>query len=101
MTFGGKILLWWLCAPGTPPITDEESEFYLRQALDKNLTCEVALAMRSSHRLKQDKSQEEYCDQIRSYALNTYLGHLKYALTASLTIPILASNQIKRFPCRF
>ncbi len=31
----------------------------------------------------------------RSYALNTYLGHLRYILTASLTIPILASNQVK------
>ncbi len=31
----------------------------------------------------------------RSYALNIYLGHLRYVLTASLTIPILASNQVK------
>jgi TnpA family transposase len=31
----------------------------------------------------------------RSYALNTYLGHPRYVLTASLTIPILASNQVK------
>ncbi|WP_068470552.1 hypothetical protein [Candidatus Protochlamydia phocaeensis] len=51
-------------APGKPPITDEESEFYLRQAVDKNLTCEVALAMRSFYRLKEDKSQEEYWDQM-------------------------------------
>ncbi len=34
-------------------------------------------------------------DANRSYALNTYLGHLRYVLTASLTIPILASNQVK------
>lgn len=51
-------------APGTPPITDEESEFYLRKALEKKLTCEVALAMRSFYRLKKDKSQEEYWDRM-------------------------------------
>nr|MBA3284904.1 hypothetical protein [Nitrosopumilus sp.] len=34
-------------APGTPPITDEKAEFYLRKALEKKLTCEVALKMRS------------------------------------------------------
>ena len=59
------LLLLSICnrAPGTPPITDEESEFYLKQTLEKKLTCEVALAMRSFYRLKEDKSQEEYWDQ--------------------------------------
>jgi hypothetical protein len=51
-------------APGTPPITNEESEFYLKKALEKKLTCEIALAMRSFYRLRQDKSQEENWDQI-------------------------------------
>ena len=51
-------------APGIPPITEEESEFYLRKALDKKLTCEVALAMRSFYNLKKDKLQEEYWDQM-------------------------------------
>ncbi|MFA6916363.1 MAG: hypothetical protein WC222_08195 [Parachlamydiales bacterium] len=50
--------------PGTPPITDEEAEFYLRKALEKKLTYEVALKMRSLYRLKEDKSQEEYWDQM-------------------------------------
>ena len=51
-------------APGRPPITDEESEFYLRKALEKNLTSEVAFTMKGFYRLKKDKSQEEYWDQI-------------------------------------
>jgi hypothetical protein len=52
-------------APGTPPITDEESEFYLMKAAEKRLTCEVAFSMRSFYRLiKEDKFQEEYWDQI-------------------------------------
>lgn len=51
-------------APGIPPITDEESEFYLKKALETKLTYEVALAMRSFYKLKEDKSQEEYWDQV-------------------------------------
>lgn len=51
-------------APGIPPITDEESEFYLRKALKKKLTCEIALAMRSFYKFKEDSSQEEYWDQM-------------------------------------
>ena len=50
-------------APGTPPITDEESEFYLKKALEKELTSEIALKMRSLYRFKKDKFQEEYWDQ--------------------------------------
>lgn len=51
-------------APGTPPVTDEESEHYLKKALEKKLTCEVALAMRSFYKLKEDTSQEEYWDRM-------------------------------------
>lgn len=51
-------------APGIPPITDEESESYLREAVETKLTSEVALAMRSLYRLKQNTSQEEYWDQM-------------------------------------
>lgn len=60
------LLLLSICnrAPGTSPISDEESEFYLRKALKKKLTCEVALAMKSFYRLKKDKTHEEYWDQM-------------------------------------
>ena len=56
-------------APGTPPITNEESEFYLRKALETNLTYEVAVAMKTFYKFKKDKSkedkaQEEYWDQV-------------------------------------
>lgn len=51
-------------APGTPPITDEQSEFFLREALETKLTCEVALAMRGLYKQKHDKSQEEYWNQV-------------------------------------
>lgn len=51
-------------APGTPPITDAEAEFYLGQALEKKLTYEVALKMRNFYRIKEDQSQEEYWNQM-------------------------------------
>lgn len=51
-------------APGTPPITDEEAELYLNQALEKKLTYEVALGMRGLYRVKKNKSQEEYWSQM-------------------------------------
>lgn len=51
-------------APGIPPITKEESETYLRKALEKELNCEVALKMRSFYKLKGDKFQEEYWDNL-------------------------------------
>ncbi len=51
-------------APGSPPITDEESEFYLRKALEKKLTCEAAFTMRSLCKLKGDEVQAEYWDQM-------------------------------------
>ncbi len=63
---GELLLLLSNCnsAPGTPPITDEESEYYLRRALEKKLTYEVALNMRSLYRQKEDKAQEAYWDQM-------------------------------------
>lgn len=51
-------------APGIPPITNEESEFYLRKSLEGKLTCEVALAMKSFYRLREDKTQENYWDGV-------------------------------------
>jgi hypothetical protein len=51
-------------APGIPPITDEESEFYLRQTLQKKITCEVALTMENFYKIKNDKLQKEYWNQI-------------------------------------
>jgi hypothetical protein len=56
-------------APGTPPISDAESEFYLKKALETKLTYEVALAMKSFYKFKEDKSkedkvQEEYWDHV-------------------------------------
>lgn len=51
-------------APGCPPITDEKSEFYLRKAIEKKVTCEAAFTMRSFCKLKGDEFQTEYWDQI-------------------------------------
>lgn len=51
-------------APGKPPITDEESEFYLKKALKKRLTSEVAFTLKGFYRLKNDKDQEAYWDQM-------------------------------------
>jgi hypothetical protein len=50
--------------PGFPPITDEESEFYLRKAIEKKLTCQAAFTMRNLCKLKGDKFQEEYWDRM-------------------------------------
>ena len=50
--------------PDTPLITDEEAESYLRQALAKKLTSEVALSMRALYREKNNKSQENYWDHM-------------------------------------
>lgn len=51
-------------APGTPPITDEESEFYLKKAIEKKVTSESAFTMKNICKLKGDKSEEEYWDQM-------------------------------------
>ncbi len=50
-------------APGTPPITDEEAESYLRRALSKKLTYEIALSMRSLCKDKGDTIQADNWDQ--------------------------------------
>lgn len=47
-----------------PPITEEESEFYLRKALEKQVTAEAALMMRSLYRDKNDQHQEKYWDRM-------------------------------------
>lgn len=51
-------------APPPAPITDEESEFYLKKALEKKLTYEVASAFRYFYRWKEDKAQENYWDKV-------------------------------------
>lgn len=51
-------------APGSPPITGEESESFLKKTLKNKITCEVALAMRSFYKLKKDRPQEMYWDQM-------------------------------------
>lgn len=63
---GELLLLLSNCnsAPGTPPITNEQAELYLMKALEKKLTCEVALKMRGLYRLKKNQSQEKYWDQM-------------------------------------
>ena len=50
--------------PGIPPITREEAESYLKKALEKKLTCELAIKMRGLYRQKNNQSQEEYWNQI-------------------------------------
>lgn len=51
-------------APGTPPITDEESEFFLRSALEKKVTYGVALKMKNLCERKGDNSQAQYWSQM-------------------------------------
>lgn len=47
-------------APGTPPLTDQEAEVYLLEAISKKVTYEAALMMRSLARNKKDVEQEKY-----------------------------------------
>ena len=61
------LLLLFSCyiAPGTPPITQDESEFYLKKAVEKKITSEAALAMRGFYRYKKGGLQEEeYWDRM-------------------------------------
>lgn len=51
-------------APDTPPITEEEAESYLRKSVEKKITFETALMMRTLCERKGDKSQAEYWDQM-------------------------------------
>lgn len=48
-------------APGTPPISDEEAEKYLKRAIDKKLTYEAALKMRG---VTKDPMQKNYWDLV-------------------------------------
>lgn len=49
-------------APGTPPISDQESEIYLKRAIEKKITYESAVMMRGLSRDKNDQKQEKYWD---------------------------------------
>lgn len=51
-------------APGTPPITHQEAELYLKKSMEKKLTAESAFKMKNIYRLKENKPLEEYWDQI-------------------------------------
>ncbi len=50
-------------APGKPPISDDESEMFLRRALAKKITYEGALKMRGLVRNKKDSELEMYWDK--------------------------------------
>jgi hypothetical protein len=51
-------------APGVPPITDAESEYYLKKAIEKKVTSESALTMRSFYKCKGDRVREMYWDRM-------------------------------------
>ena len=51
-------------APGTPSISDGESETYLKRAIAKKLTYEAAIWMRGLARSKNDQEQEKYWDKL-------------------------------------
>lgn len=51
-------------APGSPPVSNEEAESYLLKASKKEMTFEVALAMKTHHKLKHERSAAVYWDQI-------------------------------------
>lgn len=51
-------------APGSPPITDEESEYYLREAIKKKITSESAFLMRILYKQKGNESQTNYWDEM-------------------------------------
>lgn len=50
-------------APGVPPITDQEAEGYLRRSIEKKITYESALSMRSLYR-NGDSDQYKYWDEV-------------------------------------
>lgn len=50
-------------APGIPPMTDQDSEMYLKQALDKKMSFEAAIKMRGIARSKQNSELELYWDK--------------------------------------
>lgn len=49
-------------APGTPPITIQESEAYLKRAIAKKMTYEAALMMRGLARKQKNQENEKYWD---------------------------------------
>lgn len=51
-------------APGKAPITKEESEEYLKKSIEKKLTYESALMMRTLFEEKKDKTQTDYWDKL-------------------------------------
>lgn len=51
-------------APGIPPITEKESEFFLRKAAEKMVTYETALMMRTLYHNKADYQKERYWDKL-------------------------------------
>jgi hypothetical protein len=51
-------------APGTPPITHQEADLYLKKSIEKKVTSESAFTMKNIYRLKEDKLQEEYWDRV-------------------------------------
>jgi len=50
--------------PDAPPISDQESEMYLKRALAKKLTFEAAVKMRGLARRKKDSNLEIYWDKM-------------------------------------
>jgi hypothetical protein len=53
-----------LNTPGTPPITEEEAESYLKRAASKKVTFETALMMRSLYERKGKKFQAAQWDNV-------------------------------------
>lgn len=51
-------------APGKPPISNAESEHYLRRALEKKLTFEIAVGMRELYLFDEDGSERKYWDEM-------------------------------------
>lgn len=51
-------------APDVPPISEQKSEEYLMKALEKKVTSEAALMMRSLYRNKANHKMEEYWDKM-------------------------------------
>lgn len=49
-------------APGKPPMTDQDSEMYLKKALDKKISFEAAIKMRGLAKSKKNSELEIYWD---------------------------------------
>lgn len=61
--------------PGTPPISNQESERYLKRAIQKKITYEAAIMMRGLAIDKIAKDQEEYwshmCEELEKQNIHT------------------------------